>query len=99
MSPCYPTRSSRSGRAWSLTIRWSVDGSITSGGRSAHDLTPLVRREAWSVGRQAWGVERKSSGQWPVNAKQGDRATGEKRPEQSQFACDVSNVNHWHVVT
>ena len=30
--------------------------------------------------REAWGMERKNSGQWPVNAKQGDRATGEKRP-------------------
>ena len=34
-----------------------------SGGGSAYDLTPLVRREvAWGVGRGAWGVEHKAWG-------------------------------------
>src|SRR5208337_1570631 len=35
--------------------RWMA---VASGGGSAHVLTPLVGRGAWSVGRGAWSVER-----------------------------------------
>ncbi len=44
---------------------------VASGEESAHDLTPLVRHEA----KEQWPV---ASGQWPVNAKRGDREAGEK---------------------
>ena len=66
-----------------------MDGSIASGGRSAHDLTPLVRRGAWGVGRQAWSMGREQSqvvsGRSLVNAKRGDRATGEKRQNKANL--------------
>jgi hypothetical protein len=35
------------------------------------------------VGREAWSERIVASGQWPVNAKRGDRAAGEKRQNKA----------------
>ena len=70
MSPCYPTRSSRSGPGQSLAIRRLVP-CRSQRGRVSHDPPPLVPEDggAGGVEREAWSVE--DSGQQSVKPKAG----------------------------
>jgi hypothetical protein len=61
----------------SVFVNSTVGGrQIAGGGGSAHNLIPLV---------VAWSERTVASGQWPVNAKRGHRAVGEKRANEANL--------------